>query len=146
MSRQLQFAFSYCPPKYDDYEELERKYWKNITFIAPLYGADVCGSITDDTCDSWNINRLGSILDFVEQVSFTPIIILLMNCYLSPKMQNENVLRSTIYMLGSRQWPPFSQGSDLDPHVIKFQFFNGSGEGNRKRIYGLVNLITCVFF
>jgi len=57
----------YTPPKYDDYEELERKYWKNITFIAPLYGADVCGSITDSTCDDWNIGRLGSILDYVNQ-------------------------------------------------------------------------------
>ena len=53
---------------YNDYEELERKYWKNITFIAPLYGADVCGSITDDSCESWNINKLGSILDYVNQV------------------------------------------------------------------------------
>ena len=58
----------YEPPKYDDYEELERKYWKNITFIAPLYGADVCGTVTDDTCDHWNIGRLGSILDYVNQV------------------------------------------------------------------------------
>jgi len=55
------------PPKYSTYEELERKYWKNITFIAPLYGADVWGSITDESCDSWNINRLGSILDCVNQ-------------------------------------------------------------------------------
>jgi len=55
------------PPKYSTYEELERKYWKNITFIAPLYGADVWGSITDQSCDSWNINRLGSILDCVNQ-------------------------------------------------------------------------------
>jgi hypothetical protein len=57
----------YGPPKYNDYEELERKYWKNITFIAPLYGADVCGSITDPTCDNWNIARLGSILDYVNK-------------------------------------------------------------------------------
>ncbi len=56
------------PPKHMCFEELERKYWKNITFNAPLYGADVCGSITDESCDSWNINRLGSILDFVNQV------------------------------------------------------------------------------
>ena len=44
-----------------------RKYWKNITFVAPLYGADLKGSITDPSCNSWNIEHLGSILDFVEK-------------------------------------------------------------------------------
>jgi len=36
--------------EYLDYEDLERKYWKNLTFIAPIYGADVPGSITDVDC------------------------------------------------------------------------------------------------
>lgn len=44
---------------------MERKYWKNITYIAPIYGADVSGSLTDEDCDVWNINRLGTILDCV---------------------------------------------------------------------------------
>jgi len=57
----------YTTPKFVDFEDLERKYWKNITFIAPLYGADLKGSITDPSCNSWNIERLGSILDFVER-------------------------------------------------------------------------------
>ena len=35
--------------------------------MAPLYGADLKGSITDPTCGSWNINRLNSILDYVEK-------------------------------------------------------------------------------
>ena len=35
--------------------------------MAPLYGADLKGSITDPTCNSWNINRLNSILDYVEK-------------------------------------------------------------------------------
>lgn len=34
------------PPSFD-YEDLERKYWKNITYISPIYGADVSGSLTD---------------------------------------------------------------------------------------------------
>lgn len=55
----------YATPKHFDFEDLERKYWKNITYIAPIYGADVCGSITDDDCNVWNINRLGTILDYV---------------------------------------------------------------------------------
>jgi len=57
----------YTTPKFTDFEDLERKYWKNITFVAPLYGADLKGSITDNSCSSWNIERLGSILDFVEK-------------------------------------------------------------------------------
>lgn len=37
----------YATPKHFDYEDLERKYWKNITYVSPIYGADVSGSITD---------------------------------------------------------------------------------------------------
>ena len=40
----------YATPKHFDYEDLERKYWKNITYVAPIYGADVSGSITDPEC------------------------------------------------------------------------------------------------
>lgn len=57
----------YATPKHFDFEDLERKYWKNITYVAPIYGADVCGSVTDEDCDIWNINRLGTILDYVNQ-------------------------------------------------------------------------------
>ena len=55
----------YRSPHFADYEDLERKYWKNVTFVNPIYGADVAGSLTDDDVDEWNINRLGSILDMV---------------------------------------------------------------------------------
>ena len=37
----------FCSPHYQDFEELERKYWKNVTFNAPIYGADVNGSLYD---------------------------------------------------------------------------------------------------
>lgn len=57
----------YRTPKHGDYDELERKYWKNITFVSPIYGADVSGSLTDDDQDNWNIQRLGSILDCVTE-------------------------------------------------------------------------------
>ncbi|XP_017077091.1 uncharacterized protein LOC108111936 isoform X3 [Drosophila eugracilis] len=57
----------YATPKHFDFEDLERKYWKNITYVAPIYGADVSGSITDADQDSWNINRLGTILDYVNK-------------------------------------------------------------------------------
>ncbi|XP_061191463.1 lysine-specific demethylase 4A-like [Saccostrea echinata] len=55
----------YRTPRHFDYEELERKYWKNITFVNPIYGADISGSLYDTDQDYWNINRLGTILDYV---------------------------------------------------------------------------------
>ncbi|KAB0791426.1 hypothetical protein PPYR_03226 [Photinus pyralis] len=57
----------YNTPRHFDYEDLERKYWKNITYVAPIYGADVSGSLTDPNVNEWNINRLGTILDYVNE-------------------------------------------------------------------------------
>ncbi|XP_011498007.1 PREDICTED: lysine-specific demethylase 4C-like isoform X2 [Ceratosolen solmsi marchali] len=57
----------YRTPKHFDYEDLERKYWKNITYVAPIYGADVSGSLTDPGVKEWNINHLGTILDYVNK-------------------------------------------------------------------------------
>lgn len=57
----------YKTPQYDNFDELERKYWKNVSFIEPIYGADISGTLTDDDQDIWNINRLGTILDKVEK-------------------------------------------------------------------------------
>lgn len=65
--RDLANTDRYTTPKHFDYEDLERKYWKNITYVAPIYGADVSGTLTDEDCDEWNINRLGTILDYVNQ-------------------------------------------------------------------------------
>ncbi|XP_005110555.1 uncharacterized protein LOC101863626 isoform X3 [Aplysia californica] len=56
----------YRTPNHFDFEDLERKYWKNVTFGQAIYGADINGSITDDDQDYWNINRLGTILDHVK--------------------------------------------------------------------------------
>lgn len=53
----------YCPPKAKDHDELERKFWKNVTFNAPLYGADLAGSLMSGTLNEWNIDRLPSILN-----------------------------------------------------------------------------------
>ncbi|EEB12131.1 jumonji domain containing protein, putative [Pediculus humanus corporis] len=58
---------TYRTPAHFDYGDLERKYWKNITYVPPIYGADVSGSLTDPEVDVWNINRLGTILDLVNQ-------------------------------------------------------------------------------
>ncbi|XP_024879390.1 lysine-specific demethylase 4A-like isoform X2 [Temnothorax curvispinosus] len=57
----------YATPRHFDYEDLERKYWKNITYVAPIYGADVSGSLTDPDVKVWNINHLGTILDYVNK-------------------------------------------------------------------------------
>jgi len=40
--------FRYCTPRHKDFDDLERKYWKNLTFVSPIYGADVSGSIYDE--------------------------------------------------------------------------------------------------
>lgn len=44
----VSFSNRYCTPRYLNYEDLERKYWKNLTFVSPIYGADVSGSLYDE--------------------------------------------------------------------------------------------------
>lgn len=41
-------VFRHCTPRHKDFDDLERKYWKNLTFVSPIYGADVSGSIYDE--------------------------------------------------------------------------------------------------
>ncbi|XP_006813368.2 lysine-specific demethylase 4C [Saccoglossus kowalevskii] len=57
----------YRAPKHTDFEDLERKYWKNITYNSPIYGADISGSVTDKDQHVWNINNLNTVLDVVEE-------------------------------------------------------------------------------
>ncbi|XP_070817134.1 lysine-specific demethylase 4A isoform X2 [Chaetodon trifascialis] len=59
----------FCNPRYGDFDELERKFWKNLTFNPPLYGADVSGTLYDPDVTEWNIGRLNTILDTVENDS-----------------------------------------------------------------------------
>ncbi|TDH08240.1 hypothetical protein EPR50_G00095700 [Perca flavescens] len=59
----------FCNPRYVDFSELERKFWKNLTFNHPLYGADVSGTLYDPDVAEWNIGRLNTILDTVENES-----------------------------------------------------------------------------
>ncbi|XP_031167528.1 lysine-specific demethylase 4A isoform X1 [Sander lucioperca] len=59
----------FCNPRYVDFGELERKFWKNLTFNHPLYGADVSGTLYDPDVAEWNIGRLNTILDTVENES-----------------------------------------------------------------------------
>ncbi|XP_026722604.1 lysine-specific demethylase 4C isoform X2 [Athene cunicularia] len=65
--KQLANSDKYRTPRHVDYEDLERKYWKNLTFVSPIYGADISGSIYDEGVEEWNIARLNTILDVVEE-------------------------------------------------------------------------------
>lgn len=46
-------------------EELERAYWKTLTYAPPLYGADMPGSLFDDRTTSWNLGKLENLLDIM---------------------------------------------------------------------------------
>ncbi|XP_070764395.1 lysine-specific demethylase 4B [Enoplosus armatus] len=65
--RKLANSKKYCTPQHKDFDDLERKYWKNLTFVSPIYGADVSGSIYDEDIREWNIGHLNTLLDMVEQ-------------------------------------------------------------------------------
>ncbi|KAI7811281.1 lysine-specific demethylase 4C isoform X1 [Triplophysa rosa] len=65
--RRLANSDMYCTPRYLNYEDLERKYWKNLTFVSPIYGADVSGTLYDEGIEEWNIGHLNSILDVIEE-------------------------------------------------------------------------------
>ncbi|KAJ7335481.1 hypothetical protein JRQ81_013422 [Phrynocephalus forsythii] len=65
--RKLANSDKYCTPRYLDYEDLERKYWKNLNFVAPIYGADISGSIYNENVKEWNIAHLNTILNVVEE-------------------------------------------------------------------------------
>ncbi|XP_060934463.1 lysine-specific demethylase 4B isoform X1 [Limanda limanda] len=65
--RKLANSKKYCTPRHKDFDDLERKYWKNLTFVSPIYGADVSGSIYDEDIREWNIGHLNTLLDMVEQ-------------------------------------------------------------------------------
>ncbi|KAJ0300436.1 hypothetical protein COL516b_008366 [Colletotrichum fioriniae] len=44
-------------------EELERIYWKTLTYAPPLYGADLMGTLFDESTEMWNLNKLPNLLD-----------------------------------------------------------------------------------
>lgn len=63
--KRLAMSAKYRTPDFFDYDDLERKYWKNIAYNPPIYGADVPGSLTDKDCKEFNINNLNTILDMI---------------------------------------------------------------------------------
>lgn len=48
-------------------QELERLYWKSLNFSNPMYGADMPGSLFDDTTKDWNVAKLENLLDVLGQ-------------------------------------------------------------------------------
>lgn len=47
--------------------ELETAYWKSLTFAAPMYAADMPGSLFTDKTTSWNVAKLENLLDVIGQ-------------------------------------------------------------------------------
>ncbi|KAI4203884.1 MAG: hypothetical protein LQ350_001506 [Teloschistes chrysophthalmus] len=47
--------------------ELETAYWKSLTFNNPMYGADMPGSLFDDSTAEWNVAKLENLLDVLGQ-------------------------------------------------------------------------------
>ncbi|XP_043909982.1 lysine-specific demethylase 4B [Protopterus annectens] len=65
--RHLANSEKYCTPRHQNFEDLERKYWKNLTFVSPIYGADISGTLYENNVDAWNIGSLNTLLDMVQQ-------------------------------------------------------------------------------
>lgn len=47
-------------------EELEKTYWRTLTYAEPMYGADMLGSIFPSNFKSWNVDHLPNILDLMD--------------------------------------------------------------------------------
>jgi len=63
--RRLAISNKYITPPHNSYEELESLYWRqnlDDKSAAPIYGADVCDTVTDHDQKVWNIRRLDSLL------------------------------------------------------------------------------------
>uniref|UniRef100_A0A0K2ULN7 Uncharacterized protein n=1 Tax=Lepeophtheirus salmonis TaxID=72036 RepID=A0A0K2ULN7_LEPSM len=58
---------TYRTPPHNSHDDLERKYWKSLSFVPPIYGADITDSITDPDCNVFNMAKLPSILQYVNQ-------------------------------------------------------------------------------
>ncbi|KAM9221761.1 LOW QUALITY PROTEIN: lysine-specific demethylase 4D-like [Dugong dugon] len=65
--RHLANSDKYRTPPHLDFEDLERKYWKNRLYNSPIYGADINGSLFDENTEHWNVGNLGTIQDLLEQ-------------------------------------------------------------------------------
>lgn len=56
--------------QFDDpkrFESLESYYWKTLNFTTPMYGADTLGSAFPENLNMWNVSKLPSILNEMDQ-------------------------------------------------------------------------------
>ncbi|KAI5955174.1 hypothetical protein KGF54_001735 [Candida jiufengensis] len=60
MSNDTEYTVERC-------EELERAYWKSLTYSEPIYGADTEGSLFTNDINCWNVAKLPNILDLMEE-------------------------------------------------------------------------------
>lgn len=58
----LAFSVEYRPPRHNSYRELEQIYWETLGDANPIYGSDIPRSLFDDTCKSFNLKNLDTIL------------------------------------------------------------------------------------
>lgn len=47
-------------------DQLEKAYWKSLTYAEPMYGADVMGSLFNEKLKSWNVAHLPNLLDLMD--------------------------------------------------------------------------------
>ncbi|KAH3673593.1 hypothetical protein WICMUC_003590 [Wickerhamomyces mucosus] len=51
----------------DRCQNLENQYWKHLSYADPLYGADMTGSLFDDSVKYWNLQKLPNVLDHLNK-------------------------------------------------------------------------------
>ncbi|KNC78407.1 hypothetical protein, variant 1, partial [Sphaeroforma arctica JP610] len=56
------------PPTSRTDHEMERTFWKTVTYNAPFYGADIPGSLFDEDQEVWNLNHLDTILNLLDEM------------------------------------------------------------------------------
>ncbi|KAF2754489.1 hypothetical protein EJ05DRAFT_143234 [Pseudovirgaria hyperparasitica] len=61
-------GFNYRLENVDEYTpercaELEENYWRTLNYGSPMYGADMPGSLFDDSTTTWNVAKLENLLD-----------------------------------------------------------------------------------
>ena len=65
--RKLTSDERYRTPAYKSWDDLERKYWKGISYNSPIYGADVNGTLFGEEINTWNVAQLDTLLDFINE-------------------------------------------------------------------------------